>query len=129
MRTILFMLMLLAASTVNAQSKLTIVVDGIEKIDGKILVAVYDSANFLKKPAYVNLAKVESEEVTIVLQDVAAGEYAVSVFHDENNNNRLDTGSFGIPIEKTGFSNNAKGKMGTPPFSECKFTVDDDTVI
>ncbi|MDR3286312.1 MAG: DUF2141 domain-containing protein [Prevotellaceae bacterium] len=32
-------------------------------------------------------------------------------------------------MEKTGFSNNAKGKMGTPPFSECKFTVDDDTVI
>jgi uncharacterized protein (DUF2141 family) len=129
MRTTLFMLMMLAVSSLNAQNKLTIVVDGIEKTNGKVLVAVYDAENFLKKPVYVNFANVESEELTIVFENIAAGEYAASIFHDENNNNKMDTGQFGIPVEKTGFSNNAKGKMGAPSFNDSKFKVEEDTVI
>ncbi|MDR1896327.1 MAG: DUF2141 domain-containing protein, partial [Prevotellaceae bacterium] len=65
----------------------------------------------------------------IVLDSIASGEYAVSLFHDENDNYKLDVGAFGIPVEKTGFSNNAKGKMGPPKFMDCKFAVTDDTVI
>jgi uncharacterized protein (DUF2141 family) len=121
--------MLLAAGTLNAQHKLTIVVDGIENAKGKILTAVYDSANFLKKPAYASMAKADRDEVTIVLDSIASGEYAVSLFHDENDNYKLDVGAFGIPVEKTGFSNNAKGKMGPPKFTDCKFAVTEDTVI
>ena len=131
MRTILFLAMMLAASVVGAQNKLTVVVDGIEKSNGQILVAVYDSVNFLKQPLYYGLAKVEQgqEEVTIVIENVAAGKYAVSLFHDENDNNQLDTGSYGIPVEKYGFSNNARGNMGPPTFQECRINVEEDTEI
>ena len=41
----------------------------------------------------------------------------------------LDTGTYGIPVEKTGSSNNAKGAYGPPTFDDCKFTVEEDTVI
>jgi uncharacterized protein (DUF2141 family) len=129
MKQIFMALMLLAASTLSAQTKLTIVVDGIEKATGKIFVAVYDSTNFLRKPVYTSFAKADKEEMTIVLSDVHTGKYAVSIFHDENDNGKLDTGAFGIPTEKTGFSNNAKGKMGPPTFDDCKFSVEEDTVI
>jgi uncharacterized protein (DUF2141 family) len=127
----LFMLMLLlAANSLNAQNKLTIVVDGVEELKGKILVAVYDSAGFLRKPVYYGIAKADKEEVTIVIDSIAtAGEYAVSIFHDENDNFKLDTGQFGIPVEKTGFSNNAKGKNGPPKFEDCAIKVKESSVI
>jgi uncharacterized protein (DUF2141 family) len=53
---------------------------------------------------------------------VPAGTYALSCFHDENQNGRLDTGMFGIPVEGYGFSNEAKASLfGPPSFAEAKF--------
>jgi len=43
---------------------------------------------------------------------VAPGRYAVSVFHDENSNGKMDTNFIGIPREGVGASNNAKGHLG-----------------
>jgi uncharacterized protein (DUF2141 family) len=129
MKQTFFLLMLLAASTLNAQHKLTIAVDGMEQTSGTLYVAVYDAENYMKKPVYGTLAKVDKEEINVVLENIAAGEYAVSIFHDENGNGKLDTGTYGIPVEKTGSSNNAKGTYGPPTFDDCKFTVEEDTVI
>jgi len=44
---------------------------------------------------------------------------AVSAYHDENDNSRLDKNSFGIPIERYGFSTNPKRGFGPPKFSEA----------
>ena len=131
MRTFLFLSMMLAASLVGAQNKLTVVVDGIEKSNGTVLVAVQDSINFMKQPLYYGMAKVEqdAEEITVVIENVASGNYAVAVFHDENDNGKLDTGAYGIPIEKYGFSNNAVVKMGPPAFRECMVAVEEDAEI
>ena len=131
MRTILFLSMMLMVSLAGAQNKLTVVVDGIEKSNGKVLVAVYDSTRFMREALYYGKAKVENgaEEVTVVIENIASGQYAVSVFHDENDNGKLDAGTFGIPSEKYGFSNNAKGNMGLPVFQDCMITVEEDTEI
>jgi uncharacterized protein (DUF2141 family) len=42
--------------------------------------------------------------VTYTFTDLAAGDYAVFVVHDENNNNILDTGLFRRPVEGHGYS-------------------------
>lgn len=47
-----------------------------------------------------------------------AGTYAIRYFHDENENGELDTGTFGIPTEGYGFSNDARGFMGPPSFDD-----------
>ncbi|MDR2773815.1 MAG: DUF2141 domain-containing protein [Tannerella sp.] len=129
MKTVLFALAVLAASFAGAQNKLTVVIEGIEKTEGTIPVAVYDSTGFLKKPVYTGLVGAGREEASVVIEDVAPGEYAVSIFHDENGNYKLDVDTFGIPTEKTGFSNNAKGKMGPPKFTDCMIKVEEDSVI
>jgi uncharacterized protein (DUF2141 family) len=131
MRTILFLSMALAASVVCAQNKLTVTVDGIENPKGKVMVAVFDSTNFLKAPVYYGMTKIEpgQEEVTVIIDSVASGKYAVTVFQDENDNNKMDTGAYGIPTEKYGFSNNAEVKMGPPSFQDCMFPVEEDTEI
>jgi uncharacterized protein (DUF2141 family) len=128
-RFLLWPVLLITAGFAHAQNKLTIVIDGIELPQGQLFVGAYDAAGFLKKPLYGKTAAVDRYEITVVLEEVPAGEYAVSVFHDENSNRKLDTGAFGIPLEKTGFSNNAKGHMGPPKYEDAKFEVADDTVI
>jgi uncharacterized protein (DUF2141 family) len=52
---------------------------------------------------------------------VAAGRYAVSVFHDENSNGKMDTNFIGMPREGVGASNDAKGHMGPPRFDAAAF--------
>ncbi|MCD4719336.1 MAG: DUF2141 domain-containing protein [Desulfobacula sp.] len=51
------------------------------------------------------------------------GEYAIKVYHDENGNHELDTRIFGIPVERYGFSNNARGTFGPPEYEEALFNL------
>ena len=52
------------------------------------------------------------------------GTYAVKLFHDANDNGRLDTNWIGIPKERFGFSNNAMGRFGPPDFDAVRFALD-----
>jgi uncharacterized protein (DUF2141 family) len=56
---------------------------------------------------------------------VEPGDYAIAVYHDENDNGKMDTRMFGIPKEPYGFSNNFKPVMSAPKFSDCQFSVGD----
>jgi uncharacterized protein (DUF2141 family) len=55
---------------------------------------------------------------------VPAGDYAVTLFHDENSNGKFDSNFVGYPLEGYGFSNNAKAMFKAPSFDECKFHYD-----
>ncbi len=70
------------------------------------------------------LVLIEDGRVRHTFYDLAYGRYAVSVMHDENGNNQLDTNILGIPKEGYGVSNNAKGTFGPPSFDKAAFTVD-----
>jgi uncharacterized protein (DUF2141 family) len=128
--TIIFLIMLLPiAGKLSAQNKLTVQVDGIEQLSGHLLVGVYDKAQFMKQPIAAQRVKVDADTITMVFEDLPSGEYCISLYQDENDNGKLDTGLFGIPTEKYGFSNNAKGKYGPPSFDDCRFTVEGDREI
>ena len=51
----------------------------------------------------------------------------ISLFHDTNGNKKLDQGEYGIPLEKYGFSNNARGQMGLPAFKDAAFLLKSDS--
>lgn len=53
---------------------------------------------------------------------IPAGSYAISLFHDENGNGRLDKRLF-MPREGYGFSRNAPVMMGPPRFASAVFAV------
>jgi uncharacterized protein (DUF2141 family) len=46
------------------------------------------------------------------------------VIHDENDNGKLDSGTFGIPREGFGFGNDAMGTFGPPSFKKASITVE-----
>lgn len=109
--------------------QLEVNISNIQKHDGVILVAIYDSAEtFLNEPMQYKVVPIEAEaEIPISVQTVftglADGEYAVSVYHDENENWELDRNWMGIPKEMFGFSNNAKAKFSPPKFDECSVNI------
>jgi len=107
-----------------AAAELTVEVKGVGKNTGKIYVAVYDKAErWMKKPVYSASAFANTEGVVLSFKDVAVGEYAISLYHDENDNGKMDTNVVGMPIEPYAFSNDAAGNFGPASFEQAKFTV------
>lgn len=101
-------------------------VSGVPEIAGQIMVAVYDSeANFRKQPV-VSLKKPSKVgKMVISLGDLPAGEYAVLLYHDQNDNGKLDTALFGVPTEPWGGSTNGKFLMGAPDWKDTRFSHQD----
>jgi len=54
---------------------------------------------------------------------VRPGRYAISLFHDENGNGRLDR-KLMLPSEGYGFSRDAPVRFGPPSFARAAFAVD-----
>ncbi|TYA84254.1 DUF2141 domain-containing protein [Seonamhaeicola marinus] len=126
--TIIFSVILSTTSSAFAQSStgndLTIKVSGIDSNDGKIFIGLYNSEDsFLNKTFKRAVSKIENNQCAVVLKDIPEGVYAISVFHDENDNNKMDKGMFGIPKEDYGCSNDATGFMGPPKWEDAKFEI------
>ncbi len=67
-------------------------------------------------------AKPASKTVLVDFTELPYGEYAMAMYHDENDNDRHNKGLFLVLMEKYGFSNDAKpGLKGPPPFEKAKF--------
>lgn len=128
MKKIILVIILLASIlTVKAQNNVSVNVGGIDNSTGKIYIALFDSkVPFLSGKAIAGkIVEVTGQTMNIDFDNIADGEYAITMFYDENNNEKLDLGKYGIPTEKYGFSNNINpATLQRPPvFDECKFTV------
>ena len=109
---------LVTAGLVQA-ADLTVQVAGLKNANGKVMLAVYDRAEeFLKQPMRVTAVDAQPGKVQLTLRDLPVGDYAVSIFHDENGNGELDSNASGMPIEPYGFSNDAAGNYGPPSFKQ-----------
>lgn len=121
----------LIAQTASDVSKLTIRVTGARNAKGKIGVALFRDANGFpgdsSKAFRVQQTQIDEQTLSaqVIFEGVPKGTYAVSVFHDENMNGKLDKNFVGAPKEGYGASNNPKKRMGPPKFDEAKFSVDE----
>ena len=97
---------------------------------GNVYVALYNSEkSFLKENFKGSIVKVTNQKATAIFKNIEKGVYAISVFHDKNNNKKMDTNFMGIPKEPIGCSNGATGFMGPPKYMKAKFTLASDVVI
>jgi uncharacterized protein (DUF2141 family) len=108
----------------DSSGTLTVEIKGIKNVKGDIRVALYDlKENFLTDQLYKGkVEKVNGESALVQFTNLPFGAYAISVFHDENENGKLDTGLFGIPKEPYGFGNDSMGVLGPPDFEEASVT-------
>lgn len=106
-----------------AQSQLEVVVKGIKNTKGNIRVGIFkDEKSFLKEARFGKVVKAQKDEIKVVFE-LPTGKYAVSVIHDENENDELDSGLFGIPKEGFGFANDAMGTLGPPSFEKASIII------
>ncbi len=105
------------------EETLTVEVKGIERSEGTIMIAVYDTKDtFLSKEVVASgMCKVADNGSLSCPISMPYGTYAISLFHDLNGDEELNTNFFGIPKEPYGFSNDAKGTMGPPSFEKASF--------
>ncbi len=61
--------------------------------------------------------------LSVVFEGLASGTYAVSVIHDENEDNQINLGTFGVPVEGFGFSRNPTIRTSAPAFREAAVFV------
>jgi len=129
MKKIIFNIGLLYAYLFAAD--INIEVQNLKNTVGKVSIGLYNkSENFTivskgYKGAHLNIG---SHTLSYTFKEIPNGIYAISVFHDENSNSKLDKNFLGIPKEGYGFSNNAKAILSTPSFDKVKFKVSMQTV-
>mgnify|MGYP001396084469 FL=1 len=129
MKTMIILLFAVLTSVSVAGQNLTLIVKDVEHVDGSVYVAIYFSKQtFMKKPVFGFRVGVKDRTIEIPCKGIPAGTYAISLFQDENENGKLDTGAFGRPLEKFGFSNDAEGVLGAPSFEKC-FELERDTTM
>jgi uncharacterized protein (DUF2141 family) len=116
---------------VAQQSDLSVTVTSIADDTGSIVIAVFDNAdNWLSTkvgtPAFLDVSRevVGETEMTFLIEDIPAGSYALSIFHDVNANGELDTSFIGYPKEPFGFSA-PMGAFGPPSFFQASIKINE----
>ena len=112
----------------NAQSasagRLAVSVSGVRSDSGAVRCGLYSSPNGFRQPGAQfrgAVAPIRNGQATCVFGGLPAGNYAVAVFHAEQNETQMETGAFGKPKQGYGFSRNPFSGFGPPDFSSAAF--------
>jgi len=117
----------------NAQTaNLTVNVTNVNFPEGKIMLALFNS-----KETYFDLdqmvagfeIRADSSVVTCTFQDLPTGTYAITIYHDKNNNGEMDRNWLGMPKEGYAFSNNFTSAIRPASFNDAAFQLRKDTTL
>ena len=101
-------------------------VNGLGKVEGELRIAMFNSKeSYTKEPVYAVVIPVDSTTIVWQVDELPYGDYAIAVYHDKNANGKLDTNLVGIPKERYGFSNNARGRFGPASWNDSSFSFDE----
>ena len=107
----------------------TVNISNLKSDNGNVYISIYNSeTSFLNQGFKAALSKIENNSCTIIFEDIPNGIYAISFFHDENENKKMDSNFLGIPKEDYGCSNNSKGFMGPPKWEDAKFEINNKSI-
>ena len=118
----------LAADGTEAGANLRVVATNVKSDKGRLFVWVYDkkddwlSDRDRTQKSVVIAGNRVNDTVTVELL-LPEGEYALSIFQDENDNGKLESNFIGLPKEPAGLSNNLRPKFGPPKFKNAAFAV------
>ena len=113
---------------------LSVVVTGMRNQDGELQVSLYNKDGTIPDKELKNYyktkrVKIEGEKTKVIFFNLPEGRYAVNVFHDENNNHKIDKGFF-MPKEGVGLSNfETVNLFNLPNFQKASFLLEQDKKI
>ena len=106
------------------EGELTIILKGFENNDGMAMITLSNSQEDYEKegqPYRGNESEIVDKTAAWTITGLPYGEYAVKVFHDEDDDSEMDTNFLGVPSEDYGFSNDARGTFGPASWEDAKF--------
>jgi uncharacterized protein (DUF2141 family) len=128
---LLFILALPALVLAADGGNIVVHVNGLRNNNGVVRIALFNSAtdysadkNTAEKSFQKLTAPINNKEATANLANIPYGEYAIKLFHDEDNSGHFVTDAFGIPKVEYGFSNNAHGVFGPASYNKAKFKLE-----
>jgi len=123
---------LLLVTAVHAAT-LTVTVQAVGPKGGILRLSLYDEAGWTKDddtPLYSANVPAVVPETVVTFADVKPGVYGIKLFQDANSNGKFDQNFIGLPLERFGFSRDARPFLSQPGFDRTRFTVGDgDTAI
>lgn len=120
--------LMLGATSAQAEpnlNTLTVAATGFKNDNGHAIAKLFiPGDNVLKKGRQELIVVIRGGQVSITFDALPAGDYAVVVFHDENENGAIDHNLLGLPSESLGFSNGFILSLisGLPSFEKLQFT-------
>jgi uncharacterized protein (DUF2141 family) len=90
---------------------------------GTVQFGLHTKETFGKKPFMTKIVNIVDGKCEVIFEKVQVGVYAITCFHDANENGVMDFTESRMPIEDYGISNNP-ALMGPPTFDVAKFTVE-----
>ena len=114
----------------SAHYTLDVQVLGLQSSQGQVIANLFKEGDDVFGPSRAKQAQaIADKHCALSFANLAAGRYAVVVFHDINGNNDLDHNLFRFPAEPLGFSNGFELSVfsGMPNSHKLAFDVGPDT--
>ncbi|MBS9522795.1 DUF2141 domain-containing protein [Litoribacter alkaliphilus] len=113
-------LLLSSLTGIADRGKFVIEVSDLKSSKGSLRVILYEKDGWLTEENVKGRfdAPVRNGQATVETRSLPYGEYAMFVYHDENDNDEVDFNLFKMPKEGIGFSNNPKIGLSKPKFEE-----------
>ncbi|HEX7847997.1 MAG TPA: DUF2141 domain-containing protein [Chitinophagaceae bacterium] len=107
------------------QSGLTVSITNLRNDKGHVLISLFKNGDgYPDKPDKAfrkEKLSIKNNKASVVFNDLPAGDYAIAILHDEDDDLRMNKTWLGLPKEGYGFSNNVMGTFGPPSYSKAKF--------
>ena len=125
MKNLILTLAIATTGFLSAQkADLTVEMQNFKNNTGVVKVGLYNSEGTFLGKTYKQLeSKIKEKKAVVTFQDLPEGEYAVSIYQDENLNGKMDKNFMGIPKEDYMASNNEKGSFGPPKYNKARFII------
>ena len=137
----ILLIALFSASVLAAQTKspapklctLTVQVEGVNSQGGNIGVLLFNSNKGWPDDIHAALKDIvvpaHQGVVTVKIEDIPVGIYAIAAGHDVNLNHKVDKNFLGVPKEQWGMSNNPRALIKPPSFTTAQFNLKGDAEI
>ena len=127
MQTVItYLVLLLSGTTLHAQNTIEVSLTKFTSNEGIAMVGLYNEAgDFLDKTFMSISSEIIDKEAKVTFTDVPDGIYAISSYHDEDNDGALNMILGMIPSESYACSNGARGFFGPPKWEDAMFEVKD----
>jgi uncharacterized protein (DUF2141 family) len=121
-----------ATASAPAGAELTVAVTALHSAQGHLCMALFsqpdgfpESKTLAHATARVAITAAPdgTGTATVVFPGLPPGTYAVTCFHDENDNDTFDKSWLGVPREGWAVSNNVVPHLRAPTWDEARFTL------